>query len=217
MLDKETTPAPLERRALAYVRTHAMPGDPQSDLDTLDAFGRHHDFLMNVGDQKGVILDKAMGAANAKRVVELGCFCGYSAVRIARLLPDDGELISIEPKAEYLNVARDVVEFAGLSDKVRFLAGTASEVLPTLEGSFDLVFIDHVKEAYLPDLELIEAKHLITPGSIVVADNVGYFRDTLQVYLDYVRSCGRYESTFYEAKLEYSETEEDGVEVSRRL
>jgi|TARA_B100001964_G_C13996995_1_gene493219 catechol O-methyltransferase len=194
-----------------------MPGDPQSVLDTLDAFGRHHDFLMNVGDQKGVILDKAMGAANAKRVVELGCFCGYSAVRIARLLPDDGELISIEPKAEYLNVARDVVEFAGLSDKVRFLAGTASEVLPTLEGSFDLVFIDHVKEAYLPDLELIEAKHLITPGSIVVADNVGYFRDTLQVYLDYVRSCGRYESTFYEAKLEYSETEEDGVEVSRRL
>ena len=74
---------------------------------------------MNVGDQKGVILDKAMGAANAKRVVELGCFCGYSAVRIARLLPDDGELISIEPKAEYRNQAT-ITTYMNMLDHVLY-------------------------------------------------------------------------------------------------
>ena len=90
--------------------------------------------------------------------------------------------------------------------------GAAADIIPTLGRVYDLVFIDHWKDQYLPDLELIEAHELIRPGSHVVADNVGMFDATS--CLDHVRSCGRCDNTDYPAHLEYNDSVFDAVEAS---
>ena len=82
----------------------------------------------------------------------------------------------------------------------------------TLEGHFHLVFLDHWKDLYKQDLQLIEQRGLIGPGSIVVADNVGDIFNPGE-YLDYVRSCGHYESENRQATIEYTSVP-DAVEIS---
>jgi predicted O-methyltransferase YrrM len=108
--------------------------------------------------------------------------------------------------------SRANVEVAGLSDRITFLHGSSTEVITTLEGRFDLVFLDHWKDLYKTDLQLIEQRELIGPGSIVVADNVGkiFAPDS---YLNYVRSCGHYDCENRQATIEYT-TVPDAVEIS---
>jgi catechol O-methyltransferase len=210
--------APRSQRALARVRERARRGDPESVLAVLDDFGRRESFLMNVGDRKGLILDREVQRADARRALEIGAFCGYSAVRIARLIaPRGGRLTSIEASPEYAEVARQVVEFAGLSAAVEFRVGKAESVLPELVagGPFDLVFIDHWKDLYLPDLQRIEALGLLRPGSVVVADNIELFDS--RAYLDHVRKTGLYESVNHPSTVEYRDSIPDAVEVSTWL
>jgi catechol O-methyltransferase len=151
-------------------------------------------------------------------VLEIGAFCGYSAVRIARLIaPRGGRLTSVEASPAYAEVARQVVEFAGLSAAVELRVGKAEDVLPQLApaGPFDLVFIDHWKDLYLPDLRRIEALGLLRPGSVVVADNIGLFDS--REYLDHVRKSGLYESVHHPSTVEYRDSIPDAVEVSTWL
>ncbi|KAG5457772.1 MAG: S-adenosyl-L-methionine-dependent methyltransferase, partial [Olpidium bornovanus] len=166
--------------ALAFVKETARPRDPDAVLAALDEFGWAKAWHMSVGDEKGVILDEELRKVDPlMTVVELGTFVGYSAVRIARLLPPGGKVYTIDPEVERTNtVAKEVVAFAGLADKVEFVPGTAAEALPKLsareelKGKVDCVFIDHHKDYYLSDLQLIEKLGLLRPGALVVADNV---------------------------------------------
>src|SRR5262245_41869297 len=140
---------PRAAQALAWARANARPGDPDSVLAALDHFGRERSFLMNVGDRKGEILDAELRRARPARVLEIGAFCGYSAVRMARLLREwDGHLRSIEASRENAEAARGTVALAGLTDRVEVIHGKAEDVIPTLTGPFDLVFIDHWKDLY---------------------------------------------------------------------
>ena len=207
------TLAAVIEEALAAARKHATPGDPDSVLATLDDFGRNTAFLMNVGDRKGEILDEEVRKARPARALEIGAYCGYSAVRIARLLRQwDGRLISIELSAESVAVAREMVELAGLTDVVEFRQGSAEDVIPTLSTPFDFVFIDHWKDLYLPDLRRLEDGHLLRPGTVIVADNVTFLGTT--DYLEHVRTCGRYDSSYRESTLEYHDDVIDALEVS---
>jgi catechol O-methyltransferase len=206
---------PRSLQALARVRERARRGDPDSVLAVLDAFGRREAFLMNVGDRKGLILDAEVERSGARRALEIGAFCGYSAVRIGRLLaPRGGKLTSIEASPQYAEVARQVVEFAGLAGTVEFRVGKAEDVLGELRsgGPFDLVFIDHWKDLYLPDLRRIEALGLLRAGSVVVADNIELFDS--REYLEHVRGSGLYTSVHHASTVEYRDSIPDAVEVS---
>jgi len=206
---------PRVEQALTYVRANARAGDPEDVLRTLDRFGRDHSFLMNVGDRKGEILDAEVQRHRPARALEIGAFCGYSAVRIARLLREwNGRLWSIEANGRNAEVARKVVEYAGLADRVEVIHGPAETVIPTLTEPFDLVFIDHWKDLYLPDLKRLEARDLIRAGAVVVADNVGLF--DVDDYLDYVRNSGRYDSRNVASTVEYRDEMADAVEISVR-
>jgi catechol O-methyltransferase len=210
--------APRTERALARVRERARRGDPESVLAVLDAFGRHEAFLMNGGDRKGLILDREVQRTRPARALEIGAFCGYSAVRIARLLaPHGGRLTSIEASPANAEVARQVVEFAGLSASVDLRVSKAEEVLPQLAptGPYDLIFIDHWKDLYLPDLRRIEGLGLLRPGSVVIADNIGLFDS--RAYLDHVRASGLYTSVHHPSTVEYRDAIPDAVEVSTWL
>lgn len=173
--------------------------------------------MINIGDRKGAILDKAIKDCNPKFAVELGAYCGYSAVRIARLLPEDGKLVSIEINPLFAAIATKVVEYAGLSHKVKIIVGAAEKVLPTLKNRFkinslDFVFIDHWKDKYLPDLKVLESSRLLRKGTVIVADNV-IFPGTPK-YLAYIRNSPNYTTILKECPLGYNTSIQDGVEIS---
>jgi catechol O-methyltransferase len=171
-----------------YVVTHARRDDVDDVIRVIDEFGRNHSFLINVGEEKGNILDRAVERVRPRQLLELGTYCGYSALRIARRMPPDAHLFSVEFNSANADIARRIFAHAGIADRVTVLLGTligtlgdGGETLRRLreehgfgKGSLDLVFIDHDKDAYLPDLLRIEAEGWLHPGSVVVADNVKF-------------------------------------------
>ena len=110
-------------------------------------------------------------AVGARRVLEVGTLAGYSAIWIARALPADGHLITVEINPEHASVARRSVEQAGLADRVDVRIGDAAEVLAELtpDGSLDVVFLDADKERYTQYME--EAARLLRPRGLLIADN----------------------------------------------
>lgn len=106
--------------------------------------------------------------------------------------------------------ARKNIGRAGLSDRVTVVLGDANSVLPRLEGKFDLVFLDAVKDEYIAYLKSVEPR--LHKGSVVVADNVKSHASEVTGYLDYVRNSGRYKSDYWEPR-----DGPDAVEISVRL
>jgi catechol O-methyltransferase len=165
-----------------YVVARARPGDVDDAIRVIDHFGRHVSFLINVGDEKGKILDRAVARSQPRLLLELGTYCGYSALRMARVMPPAARLYSVEFNAANAEIARRILAHAGVEDRVTVIVGAlgdGGETIRTLmrehnfvPESLDLVFIDHDKNAYLPDLELIIDAGWLHPGSVVVADNI---------------------------------------------
>ena len=137
--------------------------------------------LVNVGDEKGRLLDAAVRRAAPRLVLELGTYCGYSALRIAGAAPS-ARVCSIEFAAANAEVARRIWAHAGVADRITCVVGTLGDGGRTLDvlatehgftpGSLDLLFIDHDKRAYLSDLQSVLDRGWLHRGSIVVADNV---------------------------------------------
>ncbi|XP_068598924.1 catechol O-methyltransferase B [Brachionichthys hirsutus] len=204
------------QRLLRAVQTHATRGNPRSVIQSIDDFCRHREWAMNVGDEKGCILDSIVSEVNPTFVLELGTYCGYSAVRIASVLGPQAKLFTLEFNKDYAAVARQVIDWAGLGDQVQLVEGASADWIPKMKEqfgvkTFDLVFLDHWKEAYLPDTKLLEESGLLRKGTVLLADNV-ICPGTPQ-YLEYIRSSRRYQTQFYKSHLEYTKAE-DGMEKS---
>lgn len=209
-------PHGLRQRLLRAVTAGAARGDPESVVRAIDDFCKHTEWAMNVGDEKGAVLDSIVVETSPSTALELGTYCGYSAIRISRLLPRATRLITVEMNPECAHVARQVIGHAGLQDKVCLLEGETSDLIPKMADTFgiqtfDFVFLDHWKECYLRDLRLLEDHGLLAPGSVVLADNV--LCPGAPDYLRYVRSSLKYSSRFYPAHLEYTRVP-DGLELS---
>lgn len=134
---------------------------------------------MNVGDVKGKVLDSELQAAvqrGAKTFLEIGAYCGYSAVRISSQLPPGCVLYSMEVNAGYAAIARELVHHAGLKDMVQFLIGDVEAGVKVLKERgvtcIDWVLIDHWKDLYVKDFLHLRSQGLLPKGSTVVADNL---------------------------------------------
>jgi predicted O-methyltransferase YrrM len=129
---------------------------------------------IQVSPPQGKLLALLVRLVGAKRILEFGTLGGYSAILMARALPADGRLISLEANPDYAEVARRSIEAAGVGGKVEVRVGPALEALPALEeegaGPFDLVFIDADKvntpNYFAWGLDRTRA------GGLIVADNV---------------------------------------------
>jgi len=112
-----------------------------------------------------------LGVLEAGRVVEVGTLAGYSALWIARALPAGGRLVSIELEEDRAELARALLDEAGVGDRVQVLVGDARRILTELgpESSWDAVFLDADKEG-LP-VYVQEARRLLRPGGLLLVDN----------------------------------------------
>ena len=165
-------------------------------------------YLPIIGPNRGRVLVEAVRRYRPTRILEVGTLVGYSTILMGRELGEGGEIVTIEYDRDEAEQARASIARAELSVKVDVLVGDALDILPTLEGSFDMVFLDAAKHQYLDYLLLVEDK--LHSGSVVVADNVGFMSRSMRGYLDHVRNSGVYESRHHRSGL-------DGIEVSLKL
>ena len=203
------------RQTLDYVFSNAEKNNPKSILQTIDNFVLESgQFLMNVGPEKGEILRDHLLKSKPNNVIELGTFIGYSAVLISSTIGEKSKLTSIDSDSHSIEIAKELINFAGLDDKVNLIHGSAEEIIPELNFNADFVFIDHTKKKYLSDLKLLETEEIILKNCTVFADNVGIFKDEMAEYFDHVRNSGKYQSQNFSSKLEYRNNIYDAVEIS---
>jgi predicted O-methyltransferase YrrM len=124
----------------------------------------------DVSPSQGKLLHLLARLQGARAVLEIGTLGGYSTIWLARALPPDGRLVTLEADPGYAEVARANIARAGLDGIVDVRVGPALETLPELDGPFDFVFIDADKRSN-PEY-LAWALRLSRPGALIVADNV---------------------------------------------
>jgi predicted O-methyltransferase YrrM len=157
----------------AFVGATLTPEDEalQAALDAAEAARLPQ---IQVSPPQGRLLQILVRLRGARTVLEFGTLGGYSAILLARALPEGGRVITLESNSEYAEVARGSIERAGLSDVVDLRVGPALETLPALEdegaGPFDFTFIDADK-VNTPNYFAWTLDHS-HPGSLIVADNV---------------------------------------------
>ena len=106
----------------------------------------------------------------ARRALEIGMAIGYSVVHLARGMGEQGRVVTIDPSEEMINAATGYLRRAGLLDRVEIKRGKALEVMPNLDETFDLLFIDALKEEYSQYLELGLPR--LRTGGVVIVDNL---------------------------------------------
>lgn len=168
----------------------------------------HGRYLPIIGPSRGRVLIEAVRRYRPGRILEVGTLVGYSTILMGRELGEGSEIVTLEYDRDEAEEARANIARAELAARVEVLVGDALEIIPTLEGSFDMVFLDAAKHQYIDYLRLVEDK--LRSGGVVVADNVGFMSRSMRGYLDHVRNSGRYESTFHRSGL-------DGIEISVKL
>lgn len=152
-----------------YILDHIDEEDPvltELDRETnLKVLGAR----MISGHLQGQVLTMLTKMIRPKSILELGTFTGYSAICLAKGLPEDGKLITIEVDDELESLAAKYFEKAGVAHLIEQKIGAATELIPSLDQSFDLVFIDADKREYVEYYQLLIEK--MQAGAYLIADN----------------------------------------------
>ncbi|CAE8698676.1 unnamed protein product, partial [Polarella glacialis] len=205
-----------EAQSSAHLQAAATPGDPEAALTAFEDFHATTKPLFHIGPEKGRHLDAAVSARAPMRVLEVGAYMGYSAIRMGRLLCKEARLYSVEACFDNARLAEQNVAHAGLSDIVTVLHGTVAGLQSELQklAPFDFVLLDHKKTLYLEELDRLEKWAIVQPGTVIAADNIGGCnRDDCSRlrcgcgYAKHMRTSGRYQSSnFWGTR--------DGLEIS---
>lgn len=154
-----------------FIADHLVEDDPalSAALEASEAAGLPS---INVAPNQGKLLMLLARAIGARRILEIGTLGGYSTIWLARGLPSDGRLITLEANPDYAEVARANIARAELGEVVELRVGRAQDTLPGLaaEGPFDLIFIDADKPGTPGYFQW--AVKLSRRGSLIVVDNV---------------------------------------------
>jgi predicted O-methyltransferase YrrM len=162
--------APLHEYLLANsLREHPALARLREETSRLPNAG------MQIAPEQGQLMGLLVELIGARRVLEIGCFTGYSALAMGLALPPDGLVITLEANAEPIEIGRAAWRAAGVADRIEVRLGLASDSLERLlqdgwAGSFDLAFIDADKKSY--DLYYEQALALVRPGGLILLDNM---------------------------------------------
>lgn len=144
---------------------------PQSDSLLAEMEKYAAEYHVPIADREvALFLEITARAINARRILEIGMAIGYSVVHLARGMQEGGVLVTIEPDDEMIQLSEGFLSRAGLRERVRIERGKALEVIPRLEETFDLVFIDALKEEYSEYLDL--ALPRLRAGGVIIVDNL---------------------------------------------
>ena len=158
-----------------YVRASSEPPDDvAADLlaETAEMADRGEiPPTFQIAPEQGVFMQVLATALGARRAIEIGTFTGYSAMCVARGLPEDGSLLCLDVNEEWTAVARRYWERAGLSDRIELRLGDAHETLRAVpaEPTFDLAFVDADKTGYADYVEQLHPR--MRPNGVVLLDN----------------------------------------------
>jgi predicted O-methyltransferase YrrM len=166
-------PQEIWTRVERYLADLFMPADPVM-ADVLKRSTEAELPSIEVAPTQGKLLMLLARLTGARRILEIGTLGGYSTIWLARGLPADGRLITLEMLPKHADVARANLETAGLADKVEIRVGPAIRSLAALAAEhaqpFDMIFLDADKESYVD--YLAGSLTLSRPGGLIVADNV---------------------------------------------
>jgi len=160
-------------RVDAYIDALFAPPDPALDFALAEA--RRADLPeIQVSAGQGKLLYLLAKLTSARRILEIGALGGYSTLWLARALPDDGRLVTLEVDPAHARVAAASLQHAGLAAKTEVVVGPALDTLPGVreraDAPFDLVFLDADKVSY--PAYLAEIMQVVRSGSLILADNV---------------------------------------------
>ena len=156
-----------------YITETLIPSDPILE-ESLRANAEAHLPSIDVAPNQGKLLHLLARIQGSRRILEIGTLGGYSTIWLARALPPDGKLVTLEVDAKHASVATANIQRAGLSSKVELRLGPALESLSHLHAEasppFDLIFIDADNQNNAAYLE--SSFRLSRPGTVIVCDNV---------------------------------------------
>jgi predicted O-methyltransferase YrrM len=156
-----------------YIADLFVPHDPALDA-TLSASTAAQLPAIQVSPAQGKLLNLLARIQHARNILEIGTLAGYSTIWLARALPTDGRLITLEADPKHAEIARTNITNAGLANVVELRLGRAIDTLPQLlaegRGPFDMTFIDADKPGYPDYLEWV--LKLSRHGSLIISDNV---------------------------------------------
>jgi caffeoyl-CoA O-methyltransferase len=122
------------------------------------------------GHLQGKLLEMLVSMINPDIILEIGTFTGYSAISMARSLKENGKLLTIEVNDELDEISSEYIRRSGFGEKIIQYTGDAKEIIPQIEESFDLAFIDGDKREYPLYYDMVIDK--LKPGGFILADNV---------------------------------------------
>jgi caffeoyl-CoA O-methyltransferase len=160
----------MNKKLEKYIEDHSSPEDPVLE----DLYRQTHIRFLNPnmvsGHLQGKLLEMISQMIEPENILEIGTFTGYSAICLARGLKQGGKLITIEINDELSSFAHSYFVKAGVDSKITPLTGKAQDIIPGLDMTFDLGFIDADKREYIEYYKLIFDK--VRPGGFILVDNV---------------------------------------------
>ena len=154
---------------LAYIDSHSTPSSEQLDelaRETERSLGSPN---MLSGPVVGRLLEFLVFALEARSVLEIGTFSGYSALAMAEGLPSDGRIVTLEIDEAHAELARRAIAESPHAKKIEIVLGPALESIERVPGPFDFVFVDADKDQYLDYYEAVLPK--LAPRGLIAADN----------------------------------------------
>ena len=144
---------------------------PQSDalLREMEQYGGEHN-VPSADREIALFIEITAVAINAKRALEIGMAIGYTTTHLARAVGEEGLVVTIDPSDDMIKAAEGYLSRAGVRERVRIERGKALDVIPQLNETFDLIFIDAVKEEYADYLKLCLPR--LRRGGVVIVDNL---------------------------------------------
>ena len=157
----------IQRDQAEYLDRLSVQSDPL--LAEMEEYAAEHS--VPIADREvATFLEITARAIKAKRVLEIGMAIGYSVVHLARGMGDGGIVVTIEPSDEMIQAATKFLQRANVANRVQLARGKALDVMPAFTETYDLLYIDAVKEEYKDYLDL-GLPHL-RPGGVVIVDNL---------------------------------------------